>query len=600
MKQMALPLRKDLKIEETWDLSLLFDNQESYEEAVSQLKLDLEAFANNYKGKLANKELISQAILDYNQLEADGSPIFNYGTLGYSVDRLNEIYERNADQVGDLVEFYGKHTAFFMPELASLEESTLKAIKELEEMEDYQAFFDNLIRIKPSLLDADKEEMLSALQGSILGQEDLYASIKFQDMVFDDFQVGDQTYENSFAGFEQDYEPHPNRQVRYKAWESFHQGLARYQHTAAANYINRVKTEKKLAKLRGFDSVFDYLLFEQNVDQASYHQIIDTLMKDMAPVMQRYAQLMKQEQGWDQISLADIKANFSKGEPAEISIAKSREMVQAALGVLGSEYGQMVERAFTERWIDYPMNQTKTTGGFCASPYRKPSFILLNWTGLLSEVLVLAHELGHAGHFYFAAKNNPALTTEASLYFIEAPSTCNEVITFQYLLNQPLENSEKRSLVAEFISRTYFHNMVTHLLEAAFQRKVYQAVDREDLLNAKVLNTYFKEVLEEFWGDSLEINDGAELTWMRQPHYFGGLYSYTYSAGLSIGTQIGQKIAAGDQMAVEAWLKVLSAGGSQGPLELAKMAGVDMSGAQPIQEAVKFVDKLLDQIESLV
>lgn len=596
---MGLPLRKELKLEETWDLSLLFEDQASYEEAVAIIKEDIETFVDSYQGKLGSSDLTGQAIIDYNQLEADLSPILNYGSLGYSVDRLNQVYEQNADRLGDLLEYYGKETAFFMPELAALSEEKLEEIRNLEEMSDYQAFFDELIRIKPTLFDADKEAMLSALQGSIFGQEDLYLSLKFQDMVFDDFQVGDQNYENSFAGFEQDYEPHADRQVRYQAWESFHKGLAKYQHTAATNYISRVKTEKKMATLRGFDSVFDYLLFSQDVSKESYHQIIDTLMEEMAPVMRRYAQLMKNEHGWDQISLADIKANFTKGEPAEISIAKSRQIVEKALVVLGSEYSDMVKRAFTERWIDYPMNQTKTTGGFCASPYRKPSFILLNWTGLLSEVLVLAHELGHAGHFYFAAKNNPALTTEASLYFIEAPSTCNEVITFQYLLSQPLDKAEKRSLVAEFISRTYFHNMVTHLLEAAFQRKVYQAVDREDLLNADVLNSFYRQVLQEFWGDSLEINEGAELTWMRQPHYFGGLYSYTYSAGLSIGTQIGQKIAAGDQKAVEAWLKVLSTGGSQGPLDLAKMAGVDMSGPEPVLAAVKFVDGLLDQIEEL-
>src|SRR5699024_2642424 len=143
------------------------------------------------------------------------------------------------------------------------------------------------------------------------------------------------------------------------------------------------------------------------------------------------------------------------------------------------------------------------------------------------------------------------LTPEASLYFIEAPSTANEVIMCQYLLNQPISAEQKRVLIAEFISRTYFHNMVTHLLEADFQRKVYQAVDKGEVLNAKRFNAFFKETLENFWGDAVEINEGAELTWMRQPHYFMGLYSYTYSAGLTIGTQIGQKIAAKDETAIE-------------------------------------------------
>lgn len=274
-------------------------------------------------------------------------------------------------------------------------------------------------------------------------------------------------------------------------------------------------------------------------------------------------------------------------------------MVESALSVLGDEYSGYVRRAFDERWIDYPMNQTKSTGGFCATVAGGPSYILLNWTGLLSEVLVLAHELGHAGHFQSIYDYQKAVTPDPSLYFIEAPSTANEVIMCQYLLNQPIEDAAKRSLIAEFVTRTYFHNMVTHLIEADFQRKVYTAIDNEEVLNANRLNAFFRESLENFWGDAVVISEGAELTWMRQPHYYMGLYSYTYSAGLTIGTQVGQKIAAGDQETIDAWLANLRAGGTQTALELAANVGVDMSTAEPIRQAIQFVDGLLDQIEAL-
>ena len=596
---MTLPLRQDLNVEETWDLSLLFGNQEAYEAELEQIKQDIEDFVKRFHNKLQDTETIVEAIISFNELQARLSPVYTYGRLGYTVDRNNEVYEMNVSRIDLFSEWVGKNLAFFEPQLASLTDEQFLEVKNHPEMEEYQAYFKDLERRRPTFFDADKEAMLSALNGTIFGQEDLYASLKFQDLTFDDFTAGGKSYGNSFAGFEQDYEVHPSYEVRHQAWKSFHNGLAKYQHTAATNYIQLVKTEKKMAGLRGFDSVIDYLLFDQNVDQANYHQIIDTLMSEMAPVMQRYAKLMQAEHGWDKISLADIKASFSVEPAATISIQDSRQIVEEALSVLGEEYSAMVKRAFDQRWIDYPMNQTKSTGGFCSSPYRQPSFILLNWTGLLSEVLVLAHELGHAGHFYFAANHNPILTTDPSLYFVEAPSTCNEVITCQYLLSQPLEDKAKRSLIAEFISRTYFHNMVTHLLEADFQRKVYQAVDRDEILNARVLNTYFKESLQAFWGNALEINPGAELTWMRQPHYFGGLYSYTYSAGLTIGTQMGKRIVSGDPQAVNDWLKVLSAGGSQGPIELAQMAGVDMSNPQAIRQAIAYVDELLDRIEEL-
>lgn len=594
-----LPTRDLLKKEETWDLSLLYATQEEYETAKELFKDRVEAFNTNYKGNLTSVGSILSALSEYEVINSELSRIGHYGFLGYEVDKLDSNNESNAVKLGQLSEWAGVRLSFFNSEFANLSDEMLNELTVTEEGQKYKGYIDLIKYNKPTMLDPIIEETLSSLSGSLYNHSDMYSAVKFQDMVFPDFEVASETYSNSFAGFEQDFEGHMNKEIRHAAWESFHQGLSNHQHTIAANYINHVQTEKKMASLRGFDSVFEYLLHDQQITRKSYNLIIDTLTTELAPVFRRYARLLKEEQGLDKVTLADIKMPFSKAEPMTVSIEESREMIESALSVLGEEYMGYVKQSFDERWIDYPMNQTKSTGGFCATVADGPSYILLNWTGLLSEVLVLAHELGHAGHFQYINKNQLSITPEPSLYFIEAPSTANEVVMCQYLLNQPIEDDAKRALIAEFVTRTYFHNMVTHLLEADFQRKVYEAVDNEEVLNAPRLNAFFKESLENFWGDAVEINDGAELTWMRQPHYYMGLYSYTYSAGLTIGTQVGQKIAAGDQEAVEAWLDNLAAGGTKDALELASAVDVDMSEASAIHQAIQFVDELLDQIEAL-
>lgn len=595
----ALPKRDALKLEETWDTSLLYSNQADYESAKAHFKEKVATFVNNYKGQLTTAATIVDSLTDYEAIHKQYSRISHYGFLGYEVDKLNENNEANAVKLGQLSEWFGAQITFYELELASLSEALLQEVKVTKGAEAFVPFINEILYNKPTMLAADVEEALSSLSGSIYHQADLYSASKFQDMVFDSFQVDGVTYHNSFAGFEQDFEGHVNKEVRHAAWKSFHDGLSKHQHTLANNYINLVQTEKKMANLRGFDSVFNYLLHNQKMSVESYHLIIDTLTKELAPVFQRYAHLLKQEHNLEQVSLADIKMAFSTAESDHITIDQSRQMVESALSVLGEEYSEYVRRAFDERWIDYPMNETKSTGGFCATVADGPSYILLNWTGLLSEVLVLAHELGHAGHFQSINDYQLSITPEPSLYFIEAPSTANEVIMCQYLLNQPIDDTSKRSLLAEFVTRTYFHNMVIHLLEADFQRKVYQAVDNNEVLNASRLNGFFKESLENFWGDAVVINEGAELTWMRQPHYYMGLYPYTYSAGLTIGTQVGLKIAEGDPAVVKAWLENLRAGGTQSALELANNVGVDMSTAEPIRQAIQFVDSLLDQIEAL-
>ncbi|MRI81981.1 oligoendopeptidase F [Aerococcaceae bacterium DSM 109653] len=594
-----LPLRQELPVEETWQLELLFDSQATYEEALGKFKLQLTQFVETYNGKLAEEEVLLASLKDYGDLYQQLYHLSAYASLAYETDKLNETFEINMNQMEDLYEWQAKQLTFYKHQLVELDSAVLEAVSNSEAGAEYKAYLEDLLRKKETFLSQEVEEVLSGLDNSIFNQYRQYLTMKLQDMTFDNFEVEGKTYANSFNGFEGDYEVHPNSEVRKKAWASFHDGLRRFENSAAVNYINYVQTQKKMASLRGFDTTIDYLLFDQKVSNEAYNRQIDIIMSEFAPVMRRYARMLAQEHGVEKVSLADIKMSFSTAEAATISIADSRKMIEEALSVLGEEYSDIVKTAFEERWIDYPMNQTKSTGGFCSTIYNGPSYILLNWTGLMSEVLVLAHELGHAGHFQLTNRNQNILTPEASLYFIEAPSTANEVIMCQYLLNQPISNEQKRILIGEFISRTYFHNMVTHLLEADFQRKVYLAIEKGDVLNASRLNAFFKETLQTFWGEDVEINDGAELTWMRQPHYFIGLYSYTYSAGLTIGTQIGQRIANREEAAIESWLEVLRAGGTLNPIELAAKAGVSMKDGEALRTAISFVDGLLDQMEAL-
>jgi oligoendopeptidase F len=217
----------------------------------------------------------------------------------------------------------------------------------------------------------------------------------------------------------------------------------------------------------------------------------------------------------------------------------------------------------------------------------------------MNEVFVLAHELGHAGHFYNAHKKQNVFNSRPSLYFIEAPSTMNEMLMANHLLKNSEDPKFKRWVISSIVARTYYHNFVTHLLEAAYQRKVYERVDAGQNVHAGILNEIKRGVLEEFWGDAVDITPGAELTWMRQPHYYMGLYPYTYSAGLTISTQVSKRILKEGEPAVDEWLEVLRAGGTKSPVELAQMAGVDITTEQPLRETIAYIGELIDELVKL-
>jgi oligoendopeptidase F len=214
----------------------------------------------------------------------------------------------------------------------------------------------------------------------------------------------------------------------------------------------------------------------------------------------------------------------------------------------------------------------------------------------MADVFTLAHELGHAGHFRLCNGAQSIFDTNVSSYFIESPSTMNELLMANYLIKTNPDKRFRRWVLSCMISNTYYHNFVTHLLEAAYQREVYKIVDAGGSVHAELLSQIMRDTLQKFWGDAVEINEGAELTWMRQPHYYMGLYSYTYSAGLTIATEVSRRIEKEGQPAVDDWKKVLTAGSTLDPEHLAKLAGVDITTDAALLDTIDYIGGIIDEI----
>jgi oligoendopeptidase F len=299
------------------------------------------------------------------------------------------------------------------------------------------------------------------------------------------------------------------------------------------------------------------------------------------------------------MTFADLKIAVDPDYDPAVTIEESKAYMEGALSIFGEDYLNMVKSAYKERWIDFAQNKGKSTGGFCASPYGKNSFILLSWGDKMADVFTLAHELGHAGHFKLCNEEQSIFDTDVSTYFVEAPSTINELLMANYLLKTSQDKRFRRWVLSSMVGHTYYHNFVTHLLEAAYQREVYKILDEGGSVQADTLSKITRDVLEKFWGDEVDIIEGAELTWMRQPHYYMGLYSYTYSAGLTIATQVSQRILKEGQQAIDDWKAVLKAGSTKYPEELAKMAGADISTDQPLLDTIEFIGNMIDEIIAL-
>lgn len=592
----GLPLREEVPVRETWDLKDLFTSDQAFYqtlEQVVQMSLD---FNHTYYQKLNNIETIEKALDEYERILIEIDRLYNYPELRLSVDTANEEAQKVNAKLNTTSGKLAGLLSFVDSEILELSDDK---ISELRSRTKYPHFIKQLQDRKPYQLSADVEKVLATLTPTLRSPFELYGTTKSLDINFESFDYEGVTYPLDYATFENEYEDHPSPEFRRKSFRAFSDALRQYQHTTAATYNMQVQQEKIEADLRGYDSVIDYLLQDQEVTKDMFDRQIDVIMSDLAPVMQKYAKIIQRVHNLDKMRFEDLKISIDPNIEPEISIKKSKKYIYGALNVLGDDYVKMLESAYDYRWIDFAQNKGKDTGAYCASPYATHSYVFISWTGKMAETFVLAHELGHAGHFTLAQKHQNLLESEASMYFVEAPSTMNEMLMANYLFNSSNDPRFKRWVIGSILSRTYYHNMVTHLLEAAYQREVYRRVDNGESLTAPLLNEIMSNTYKAFFGDTVEMTDGVELTWMRQPHYYMGLYSYTYSAGLTIGTVVSQCIKNEGQPAVDRWLKTLQAGGSQSPIELAQIAGVDITTDAPLKETINYISNLVDELEVL-
>ncbi|RSJ95225.1 oligoendopeptidase F [Streptococcus cristatus] len=584
--------RSEFPENELWDLTALYQDQEDFLRAIEKAREDIQKFVRDYQGKLSTFENFERAFAELEQIYIQISHIGNYGFMPQTTDYGDESFAQIAQAAMEFETEANVALSFFDDALISADEAVLEKLGQ----EPHLTSAIRQAKIKKAhYLGADVEKALTNLGEVFYSPQDIYTKMRAGDFSMADFEVDGKVYKNSFVTYENFYQNHENAEIREKAFRSFSEGLRQHQNTAAAAYLAQVKSEKLLADMKGYDSVFDYLLAEQEVDRSMFDRQIDLIMSEFAPVARKYLKHVAKVNGLEKMTFADWKLDLDSELNPEVSIDDAYDLVMKSVEPLGQEYCQEVARYKEERWVDFAANAGKDSGGYAADPYRVHPYVLMSWTGRMSDVYTLIHEIGHSGQFIFSDNHQSYFNAHMSTYYVEAPSTFNELLLSDYLERQFNNPRQKRFALAHRLTDTYFHNFITHLLEAAFQRKVYTLIEEGGTFGASKLNAIMKEVLTEFWGDAVEIDDDAALTWMRQAHYYMGLYSYTYSAGLVISTA-GYLHLKNDENGARDWLELLKSGGSKTPLESAMIIGADISTDKPLRDTIQFLSDTVDQI----
>ncbi|QVI35319.1 oligoendopeptidase F [Lacticaseibacillus chiayiensis] len=597
MSETELPKRQAVDPKLTWDLTPIFHDDFAYAEAIKQVRALTKDFVRMYQGKLTEPAIIVDALADYGTIVALDSKIAHWGFMPYSTDTTDPKLRERQAQVTALGGEIGGQLSFFQAELTQLSETVLDAV--VEKAPDYAGFIRQIKVAKKGALPPVAEKVLAELSPVFQAPSNIRDQTIFGDMDFGTFTAHGKTYPLSFVMYEENYQKHPDTEIRRAAYAQFNKTLRRYENTMATGYLAQVTREKITATMRGYDSVIDYLLADQEINREMFNRQIDVIMRDLAPIMRKYVIHVKTLWRLDHIGYTDLQIDIDPRYAPKITLDQAQDMIKNATALMGKDYQDQMIQAFTDRWIDFPANQGKDSGAYTAGPYGVHPYVEMTWSNTLPAVYTLIHELGHTAQMVRSEKAHNVLDSEFNDYLVESPSTFNELLLTHYLEETAKDPRMKRFALSRLLNDTYFHNFVTHLLEAAFQREVYTLIDKGESFDAARLDAITRKVLTDFWGPAVELEEGADLTWMRQSHYYMGLYSYSYSAGLTVATQAFQAIEQQGKPAVDRWLRYLGLGDSLDPVAAARVAGVDVTTDVALKHAISFLGDTVDEVIAL-
>ncbi|MEA1986015.1 MAG: oligoendopeptidase F [Candidatus Marinimicrobia bacterium] len=599
-KTNEVPTREKIETEYKWNLNDIYDSADEWEKDFEFVKEHIADIGKNYKGTLSKSgENILACFKAQEELERkmDKLQIFAY----LQKDQNTSISANLAltDRISSLYSEYSQLTSFVAPELRNIPENQLnKFINSTDGLEIYKQYFNNFLRQKKYIL-STREEELMAMAGNVfrnfsrIREALTTADIQFPKVKNDD---GDEI-ELSYSRYRK-LLLSENAKVRQGAFEGMYSTFEKFNNTSAATYDGSVKKDIFYAKARGYNSSLEMALSNDNISAEVYENLIETTHKYLKP-LQRYMQLRKDVLGIDSLHLYDTSVPIVEKSDDEISYDEARKLVLASLKPMGKEYVKDAEKALNSRWIDVYETKGKRSGAYSWGSYDTHPYMLLNYNDTRDNMFTLTHELGHSMHTFYTNKTQPYHYANYSLFVAEVASTFNENLLMHHLLGKT-ENKQERLVLLDKWADNIQGTLYTQVLFAEFEKKSHEMAEAGIPLTAESLNNAYMDILDNFYGDVLTIDEKYKLTWSRIPHFYRAFYVYVYATSISASTYLSQKVLDGDTEVLENYLSMLHKGSSDYPIGLLKGAGVDMSKPDAIEHTLKLFDTIVTEMDEII
>lgn len=591
--------RKDIDVKDTWNLESIYANNELWEEDYAALEKDAAEFAK-LKGAIEADVSKIPAVLDaYYGLHRRLSKLSVYARMRFDQDTTDSTYQTMSAKIGSLGVKIGAASAFVEPEILSYSKEQLEAAeKENERTAYYGRKIEEMLRGQEHTLDAEKEELLAAAGDMAEAPDYIFSVLMNADMKYPDIVLEDGTHLPLTNSTYISYMESPDRAVREGAFKTLYGQIASLKNTFAAIYRGNLKQAKFYAQSRKYSSARAMYLADSNVPESVYDNLLSAVHEAL-PMMYRYVAVRKKVLGVDKLHMYDVYTPIVAAQNQTYEFEQAKQMVLEALKPMGEDYLYHAREGLENRWIDIYPNKGKKGGAYSWGCYDSQPFILLNYTKNLDSVFTLIHEMGHSIHSYYSRTAQDYAYSDYKIFVAEVASTCNECLLMHDLLEKTTDKEQRKYLLNHYLD-SFKGTLFRQTMFAEFEKNAHEYCAQGKPLTAEALSQMYLELNQKYFGPDMEKDEEIAYEWMRIPHFYTPFYVYQYATGYSAAVALSAKILKEGKPAVDAYMSFLKGGESKDPIDLLKMAGVDMTTEKPVADALALFGELVTELETLV
>ncbi|MHB8065710.1 MAG: oligoendopeptidase F [Ruminiclostridium sp.] len=594
-----LPKRQDIDSKFKWKLEDIYSDNKLWEQDFKQVK-EISTQIEGFKGKLSDS---AQTLLDCfkksDELLSLNDKVFVYARMKRDENNGDSTYQALTDRASTLATDVFAAISFIVPEMLSIPEDKLLAyVKSNKELSQYQFMIEESLRQKEHIL-SEKEEQILAMSAEIADTSgDVFTMYNNADVKFPYIKNEEGEEVEVTKGRYTAFLESKNRRVRKDAFEAVYSTYKKMKNTLATTLTGNVKKNRFYSMVRKYPSALEASLDNDNISVNVYDNLLETVNKNL-PLLDRYLKLRKKVLKLDELHMYDLYVPMVEEFDKKIPYEEAKATVLEALKPLGEEYIGYLQKGMNSSWIDVYENEGKTSGAYAWGSFKTHPYVLLNYQDTINDVFTLAHEMGHALHSYYTNMTQPHVYSEYKIFVAEVASTVNESLLMRYLLPRAKSKEEKAYLLNHYLEE-FRGTVFRQTMFAEYEKLIHEKVEQGEALNSQQLCDIYYGLNKKYFGDVVTIDEDIATEWSRIPHFYSSFYVYKYATGFSAATAIAEKILTEGKPAVDKYLEFLKGGGSNYPIELLKIAGVDLSSAQPIQDALDVFEKTLDELEELL